>query len=216
MRFCASKSISCFNEWYLHMITPWLRKHFAVSFPHQDFSKTTLTWQSKLSSEPLTRKLMCTDDLNQQWWRLDKWWPRVKLMTLSQLMSSNDDFKERWSHFPWVMSVSDVENSWWNDEDDMVWTVTSKRTNFLLFQKNESEIVQTKNKAQHKYFEYSWSLFELSLFATAKFLHLFSFRNHSDWNRSCVPQKLKLRRSFISHWLNKKEIVLPCWCHNAF
>ena len=204
MWFCASKSISCFNAWYLHMIAPWLRKQFDVNFPQKDFSKATLTWQSKLSSEPLTRKLVCSDDLKQQWWRLVKWWLRVVLMTLSQLMSLNDDFKERWSHFSWVMFVSDVENPWWNDEDDMVWTVTSKRTNFLLFQKNESEIVQTKNKARHKYFEHSWSLFELSFFATAKFLHLFSFRNHLDWNRSCVPHNLKLRRSFISHWLNKK------------
>ena len=144
MRFCASKSISCFNEWYLHMITTWLIKHFAVSFPHQDFSKTTLTWQSKLSSEPLTRKLMCTDDLNQQWWRLDKWWPRVKLMTLSQLMSSNDDFKERWTHFPRVMPVSDVENSWWNDEDDVVWTVTSNALISYCFRKMRVKLCKQK------------------------------------------------------------------------
>ena len=217
MWFCASKSINCFNAWYLHMIAPWLRKQFDVNFPQKDFSKATLTWQSKLSSEPLTRKLVCSDDLKQQWWHLVKWWPRVVLMTLSQLMSLNDDFKERWSHFSWVMFVSDVENPWWNDEDDMVWTVTSKRTNFLLFQKNESEIVQTKNKARHKYFEHSWSLFELSFFATAKFLHLFSFRNHLDWNRSCVPHNLKLPEKFhFSLAEQKNEIVLPCWCRNAF
>ena len=154
--FCASKSISCFSAWYLHMIAPWFRKQFNVSFPQKDFSKVTLTWQSKLSSEPLTRKSVCTDDLKQQWWRHVKWWLRVVLMTFSQLMSSNDDLKERWTHFSRVMSVSDVKNFWWNDEETWCERWLQHALISCCFRKMRAKLCKQKESDAQIF----WSLFE--------------------------------------------------------
>ena len=64
--FCSSQSTFSLKQVVLYEIVPRMRKDFEVNFAKLRYLTPTLSLQVELCSQPLTRQLVCSDDLRQQ------------------------------------------------------------------------------------------------------------------------------------------------------
>ena len=151
-----------------------------------------MTWNSNDGA-------LSSDDWESCWWLLVNWW--VRMMT----WKNDGHISPEWC--PWVMSRTLGE---------MMKTCCKRWLQNALISYCFRKVRLKLCKQIIKHCTDILITFRTCIFAAAKFLHLFSFHKHLDSNRSCAPHKLKLRRSFISLWLKKKEIMLPCWYSNDF